>query len=186
MVKIKDITQYLEQFAPLDYQESYDNCGLITGNDTWEVTGILISLDCTEAVVEEAIREKCNLIVAHHPIWFSPIKKLTGRTYVERTIIKSIKHDVAIYAIHTNLDNVSHGVNKKIADRIQLTDVKVLKPKSGTAACGPTATWRHLSKSLSSNCRKNEAWTMRSCSSNDAVPRASASCIRKSGMREAG
>ena len=132
MVKIKDITQYLEQFAPLDYQESYDNCGLITGSDNWEVTGVLLTLDCTEAVVEEAIRDNCNLIIAHHPIWFRPIKKLSGQTYVERTIVKSIKHDVAIYAIHTNLDNVKLGVNHKLAEKLGLLKTKVLAPKANT------------------------------------------------------
>jgi dinuclear metal center YbgI/SA1388 family protein len=132
MVKIKDITQYLEQFAPLDYQESYDNCGLITGNPEWEVTGILISLDCTEAIVSEAIKEKCNLIIAHHPIWFRPLKKLSGQTYVERTIVQSIKHDVAIYAIHTNLDNVQQGVNAKLAERLGLQNPQVLAPKHAT------------------------------------------------------
>ena len=132
MVKIKDITQYLEQFAPLDHQESYDNCGLITGNDTWEVTGVLVSLDCTEAVVEEAISENCNLIIAHHPIWFRPIKKLSGHTYVERTIVKSIKHDVAIYAIHTNLDNIQQGVNHKLAEKLGLIKTQILAPKANT------------------------------------------------------
>ena len=130
MVKIKDITQYLEQFAPLRYQESYDNCGLLTGDEDWPVKGVLISLDCTEQVVEEAIESNCNLIVAHHPILFKPLKKLSGKSYVERTITQAIKNDVAIYAIHTNLDNVKEGVNKKLAQKLGLTDLKILSPKS--------------------------------------------------------
>ena len=130
MVKIKDITRYLEEFAPLDHQESYDNSGLLTGDENWSVNGILITLDCTEAVVEEAIDTKCNLIIAHHPILFRPIKSLIGSTYLERTLIKAIKADIAIYAIHTNLDNVRNGVNKKLAEILGLTNLKILAPKS--------------------------------------------------------
>ena len=129
MVKIKDITQYLEQFAPLHYQESYDNCGLLTGDEDWQVKGVLISLDCTEQVVSEALESDCNLIIAHHPIWFQSLKRLSGKSYVERTIVKAIKNDVAIYAIHTNLDNVSHGVNYRLAKKLGLTNLKVLSPK---------------------------------------------------------
>lgn len=128
-MKINEIIRSLETLAPLAFQESYDNAGLITGNREWECTGILISLDATEAIIEEAITRKCNLVVAHHPIVFKGLKKITGKNYVERTIIKSIKHDVAIYAIHTNLDNVLHGVNKIIADKIGLKNTTVLQPK---------------------------------------------------------
>lgn len=131
MAKIKDITGYLEQIAPRSYQESYDNAGLITGDSQAEVTGILLTLDCTEDVVDEAIEKKCNLIVAHHPIVFKGLKKLNGSNYVERTIIKAIKHDIAIYAAHTNLDNVHNGVNKEIARRLELKDVQILAPKKG-------------------------------------------------------
>ena len=126
---IKDIADCLESLAPLSYQEDYDNSGLITGNPDDTVTGILISLDCTEAVVDEAIKTSCNLIIAHHPILFKGIKKLTGRTYVERVIIKAIQHRIAIYAIHTNLDNVITGVNKKIATKIGLKNLQILHPK---------------------------------------------------------
>src|SRR6185436_17415938 len=112
MPTIKDVTRYLESIAPLSLQEGYDNAGLIVGNENEEVTGVLVSLDCIEAVVEEAIKAKCNLIVAHHPIVFSGIKKLNGKNYVERTVIKAIKNNIAIYAIHTNLDNINEGVNK--------------------------------------------------------------------------
>ncbi|MEQ8361635.1 MAG: Nif3-like dinuclear metal center hexameric protein [Cyclobacteriaceae bacterium] len=131
-VKIKDVTSHLESLAPGAYQESYDNSGLITGNPDWVVNGVLVTLDCIEVVVDEAIQQKCNLIIAHHPIVFKGLKSLTGKNYVERTIIKAIKNDIAIYAIHTNLDNVHHGVNYKIAERMGLTDLKVLAPKSDT------------------------------------------------------
>ncbi|MEX2230962.1 MAG: Nif3-like dinuclear metal center hexameric protein [Cyclobacteriaceae bacterium] len=126
---IKDITHHLETFAPTAYQESYDNSGLLTGDPNQEATGVLITLDCTEPVVEEAIERGCNLIVAHHPIIFRGIKKLTGSSYVERTIIKAIRNGVAIYAIHTNLDNVHTGVNKKICEKIGLVNVRILSPK---------------------------------------------------------
>jgi len=129
MTKIKQITQQLEKLAPISYQESYDNAGLIVGNFETDITGILFSLDVTEAVVEEAIEKNCNLIVAHHPIVFKGLKKLNGNNYVERTVIKAVKNDVAIYAIHTNLDHVSNGVNWKIAERLKLKNVKVLAPK---------------------------------------------------------
>lgn len=130
MTKIFELTQYLEQIAPLAYQESYDNAGLIVGDAQQTITNILISLDVTESVVEEAIAKNCNLIVAHHPIIFKGIKKLNGRNYVERTIIKAIKNDVAIYAIHTNLDNVAGGVNYKIATKLALQKVEILAPKT--------------------------------------------------------
>jgi dinuclear metal center YbgI/SA1388 family protein len=126
---IKDITDCLERVAPLSYQEDYDNSGLITGNPHDHVTGILIALDCTEAVIDEAIATSCNLIVAHHPILFKGLKKLTGRTYVERVIIKAIQHKIALYAIHTNLDNVLGGVNNQIATRIGLKNLQILQPK---------------------------------------------------------
>jgi dinuclear metal center YbgI/SA1388 family protein len=126
---LKEITNEIENFAPLSYQESYDNCGLLTGNKEQEITGAILCLDCTEAVVEEAIQKKCNLIVAHHPIIFSGLKKLNGNNYVERTVIKAIQNNIAIYACHTNLDNVKHGVNKKIADKLGLINTQILSPK---------------------------------------------------------
>ena len=131
-IKIKDVTDYLESLAPGNYQEPYDNSGLLTGDPMKSVEGILVSLDCIEDVVEEAIRLKANLIVAHHPILFKGLKKLTGSNYVERTIIKAIKNDIAIYSIHTNLDNVVTGVNKKLAERIGLKNLKLLLPKRDT------------------------------------------------------
>ncbi len=129
---LKTIITELENFAPLAYQESYDNCGLLTGNKELNVTGALLCLDCTEAVIDEAINKKCNLIIAHHPIIFSGLKKINGSNYIERTIIKAIKNDVAIYACHTNLDNVKLGVNKKIADKLGLINQLVLAPKKNS------------------------------------------------------
>jgi len=126
---LKTIIAEIEKFAPLAYQESYDNCGLLTGHKEQEVTAALLCLDCTEAVVEEAIQKKCNLIIAHHPIIFSGLKKINGSNYVERTIIKAIQNNIAIYACHTNLDNVKLGVNKKIADKLGLINQQILSPK---------------------------------------------------------
>jgi dinuclear metal center YbgI/SA1388 family protein len=131
-IKIKDVTDHLESLAPLKYQESYDNSGLLTGDPSWEAKGILVTLDCIEEVVDEAITSNCNLIIAHHPIVFKGLKRLTGSHYVERVIIKAIKHDIAIYAIHTNLDNVHTGVNRKICERIGLQKLKILSPKRDT------------------------------------------------------
>src|SRR6478609_3301217 len=131
-IKIKDVTNFLESWAPRSYQESYDNSGLLTGDSSSEVRGVLVSLDCTEEVVSEAIQMGCNLIVAHHPIIFKGLKKLTGSNYIERTIILAIKHDIAIYAIHTNLDNIHTGVNLKIAEKIGLKNLRVLAPKTDT------------------------------------------------------
>ena len=129
---VADVARVLNALAPPIYQESYDNSGLLTGNPTWEVKGALVTLDCTEDVVEEAIKTNCNLIVAHHPILFRPIKKLTGSNYVERTLIKAIKNDIAIYSIHTNLDNVYGGVNKMIGEKLGLINLKILVPQKKT------------------------------------------------------
>ena len=128
-MKIKEITQFLEEIAPLNYQESYDNSGLIVGNENREVTSVLICLDSVEQVIDEAIENGCNLVIAHHPIVFSGLKKLNGNNHIERTIIKAIKNDIAIYAIHTNLDNIKGGVSSKIADILELENQKILAPK---------------------------------------------------------
>ena len=128
-MKIKQVTNFLENIAPLEYQENYDNCGLIVGDVKNEVEGALITLDCTEAVIDEAIATGCNLVIAHHPIIFSGLKKLNGSNYIERTVIKAIKNNIAIYAIHTNLDNVHNGVNAKIAEKLGLINCKVLSLK---------------------------------------------------------
>ncbi|OUV75999.1 MAG: Nif3-like dinuclear metal center hexameric protein [Flavobacteriales bacterium TMED123] len=128
-MKIKEITNYLESIAPLHFQEDYDNSGLLVGNENSIVDAALITLDCTEEVVQEAIALGCNLIIAHHPIIFSGLKKLAGNNYVERTIIQAIKNDIAIYAIHTNLDNVGNGVSAKIAEKLGVENCKILSPK---------------------------------------------------------
>jgi len=129
-MKIKEITSYLESFAPLSLQEDYDNSGLIIGNQETEVKGILITIDCIEEVIEEAKKKGANLIIAHHPIIFSAIKKLNGKNYIERTIIKAIKNDIAIYAIHTNIDSVFGGVSSKIAEKLELQNTKILDSKT--------------------------------------------------------
>ncbi|MBP6687509.1 MAG: Nif3-like dinuclear metal center hexameric protein [Lacibacter sp.] len=129
-MQIGDIVRFLETVAPLSLQEGYDNAGLITGSAAWECKGILVSLDATEEVILEAKDKGLNLVVAHHPIVFSGLKKITGKTYVERAVIASIKHDIAIYAIHTNLDNVIAGVNAKMAERLGLVNCKILQPKT--------------------------------------------------------
>lgn len=127
--RIQDVISCLEQVAPPAYQESYDNATLICGDRNAILKGVVCTLDCTEEVVEEAISLGANLIVAHHPIVFKGLKSLTGRNNVERTVIKAIKNDIAIYAIHTNLDHVATGVNKRICDRLGLTHTKILQPK---------------------------------------------------------
>lgn len=122
----------MESLAPRSYQESYDNSGLLVGDPGREVTGVLISIDATEAVVNEAASRNCNLVVSHHPILFKGLKSITGKTYVERAILAAIRNDIALYAIHTNLDNVRTGVNRMIAEKLGLTQTRILKPKPGT------------------------------------------------------
>src|ERR1041385_4462578 len=131
-MKIAEIISFLESTANPSLQEHYDNAGLITGQNSWECSGIICSLDATEEVVHEAIKKKCNLIVAHHPIIFGGLKKITGRNYVEKTIITAIKNDIAIFASHTNLDNVISGVNGMMADKLGLVNRKILSPKEAT------------------------------------------------------
>lgn len=130
MTKVKDIINYLENLAPRSLQENYDNSGLLTGNINDEVKNVLLTLDTTEKVIKEAIEKKCNLIISHHPIIFKGLKSLTGKNYVERTIISALKNDIAIYAIHTNLDNIIEGVNKKFAEKLELNDLRILAPKN--------------------------------------------------------
>lgn len=130
-MKISEIIQVLEKVAPPSYQESYDNAGLLTGNSGWQCTGIVCSLDSTEAVILEAKAKGCNLVVTHHPIIFGGLKKINGKNYVEKAVIAAVKNDIAIYAIHTNLDNVMAGVNNRMADQLGLINRKILLPKSG-------------------------------------------------------
>ena len=128
MITVGDITHIIEQFAPLQLQESYDNCGLLTGNKSWEVKGVLVTLDVTQDVVQEAINHGCNVIVAHHPFIFSGLKKVTGANHTEQMLISAIKNDIAIYAAHTNIDAAQNGLNKRFADMLGLQRQQVLSP----------------------------------------------------------
>ena len=130
-MKLIEITNYLESIAPLNYQEDYDNSGLLVGNVNDEITAALVALDCTEQIVDEAIAKQCNLIITHHPIVFKGLKKFNGKTYVERVVLKAIKHNIALYAIHTNLDHVQNGVSGEICKRLGIVNGKILSPKGG-------------------------------------------------------
>lgn len=130
-MKIKELTQYLERIAPIAYQESYDNSGLLVGHPDDVISKALVSLDCTEAVIDEAIAKGCDIVISHHPIVFTGLKKFNNQTYVERTVMKAIKNNIALYAIHTNLDNIVGGVSSKIASKLALQSQAVLRPKSG-------------------------------------------------------
>lgn len=130
-MQIGQITQALENWAPISFQEDYDNCGLLVGSTATICTGILCSLDCTEAVIDEAIEKGCNLIVSHHPIVFKGIKQFDEHHYVSRTVLKAIRNNIALYAIHTNLDSLLDGVNKTLADRLHLENRSILAPKPG-------------------------------------------------------
>ncbi len=129
MVKIKEIVDTLEMFAPLPLQDGFDNAGLQVGLTDAEVTGVLLCLDVTEKVVDEAVASGCNLIVSHHPLIFSPLKRITGATYVERCVMKALSNGVAIYSAHTNIDNAPGGVNYRIAEKLGLQNLKILVPK---------------------------------------------------------
>lgn len=129
LVKIKDIANALEMFAPLPLQDDFDNAGLQIGLTDAEVAGVLLCLDVTEAVVDEAIASGCNLIISHHPVIFKPLKRITGSNYVERCIIKALANGIAIYSAHTNLDNAPGGVNYRIAEILGLQNVRILLPK---------------------------------------------------------
>ncbi len=130
-MKLKALIEFLENLAPPKFQESYDNAGLIVGTPEQEISSVLIALDSTEEVIQEAIDNGHNVVIAHHPIIFSGLKKINGKNYIERAIIKAIKNDIAIFAIHTNLDNVLvNGVNAKIAEKLGLQNIQILVPKS--------------------------------------------------------
>lgn len=129
---VQDVIDHLEALSPLSYAEDFDNVGLLVGNKTNEVKGILVTLDTLEEVVDEAIENKCNLIVSFHPIIFNGLKKITGETYVERVVMKAIKHDISIFAVHTALDNALQGVNHMICEKLGLINTKILIPQAGT------------------------------------------------------
>lgn len=130
-MNLATITNFLESIAPLNYQEDYDNAGLIVGHPNNQVNAVLVALDCTEQIVDEAIAKQCNLIITHHPIVFKGLKKFNSKTYVERVVQKAIKNDIALYAIHTNLDHVSNGVSGEICKRLGILEGKILSPKTG-------------------------------------------------------
>jgi len=128
---IQEVTNYLEKLAPVSLQESYDNSGLLIGSPNNNIDKALITLDVTENVINEAIDSKCGLIIAHHPVIFKGLKKLTGSNITERIVLKAVKSDIAIYAIHTNLDNVISGVNGILAEKLGIKNTKILRPKNG-------------------------------------------------------
>ena len=135
-ITIRDITAALEQFAPLPLQESYDNAGLQCGLTEAEVSGVLLCLDVTEDVLQEAIDLECNLVVSHHPVLFRPLRHVTDRTQVERVVRMAIKNDIAIYSAHTNLDKAMDGVNYRMAEKLGLIDVQFLQPENAGAVQG--------------------------------------------------
>ncbi|WP_412984262.1 Nif3-like dinuclear metal center hexameric protein [Pontimicrobium sp. IMCC45349] len=146
---VQDVINHLEALSPLAYAEGFDNVGLLVGNKKANVTGVLVTLDTLETVLDEAIEENCNMIVSFHPIVFKGLKKLTGKTYVERVVMKAIKHDIAIFAIHTALDNSLHGVNDMICEKLNLVNRKILIPQAETI------------KKLTTYAPKNEAQELR-------------------------
>jgi dinuclear metal center YbgI/SA1388 family protein len=149
MIRISDLTQYLESVAPLHLQESYDNSGLILGNADQTVTQALICLDVTVGVVREAVEKGCNLIIAHHPLIFRGLMKINGSNEVERAVILAIRHDIGVYAIHTNLDNVlQDGVNGRIAEHLGLQSTEVLAPRTEGAAGTGSGVIGHLAEAL--------------------------------------
>lgn len=128
-MKLSELTRFLESYAPLNYQEDYDNSGLIVGSGDEEITSAIVSLDCTEAIIDEAIQKGANLVISHHPIVFKGLKKFNNKNYVSRVVMKAIKHNICLYAIHTNLDHVHHGVNHKISEILGLENTRILAPK---------------------------------------------------------
>lgn len=135
-VKIKDAFIALEQFAPLPLQEDWDNAGLQIGLTETDVSGVLLCLDVNEAIIDEAIEKGCNLVVSHHPLLFRGLKEISDADYVQRTVMKAIKNDIAIISMHTNLDNAVGGVNYKIAEKLELTDLHILQPHPTTPESG--------------------------------------------------
>ena len=131
-MKVNEITSAIEQVAPLYLQEDFDNAGMQVGDPNSEITGVVLCTDVREDIVDEAISLGANLIISHHPLIFHAIKKITGRSYVERIIAKALKHDITIYCAHTNMDNCRGGVNFKMAEKLGLKNVQVLDPQKGT------------------------------------------------------
>jgi len=130
-MKIKNIISALDRLAPPMLQEDYDNSGLIYGDPEKDIDGALICLDITEAIIEEAINDNCQMIISHHPLIFRTIRKLIPNHFTSRILIRAIQEDIAIYSIHTNLDNVGTGVNQMLAQKLELENCKILKPQKG-------------------------------------------------------
>lgn len=130
-MNINEVIKALEIFAPPDLQEEYDNAGWIVGQEDQETAGCLVCLDVTEEVMEEAVNKNCHLVISHHPLIFEPLKRITGKTMTEKIVVKAIEQGIAIYSMHTNLDNVSHGVNEALGGKLGLTKLKILSRKRG-------------------------------------------------------
>ncbi|MDC0584342.1 Nif3-like dinuclear metal center hexameric protein [Bacteroidales bacterium] len=130
-MKLKEIVQCFNEFAPFSYQEPYDNAGIQYGDPETEITGALLSLDITEEIINEAISKKINLVVSHHPLLFSDLKKITGGDFVQKALIKAIKNDICILSVHTNIDAVKAGVNGKISEKLGLKNYEILQPTNG-------------------------------------------------------
>ena len=135
-MKIRDIVSVIEEFAPLSLQEGYDNSGLIVGRLDDEVHGVLLAVDVTEEVLDEAEREGCNLVITHHPIVFSPLKRFNSATYVERCVERAIRKGIALYAAHTNLDSTQHGMSWQLGSMIGLDTMSVLEPRKDNPNVG--------------------------------------------------
>ena len=128
---IKDIIDAIEAFAPLSWQEEWDNSGMQVGNPAQQLKGIVVCVDVTEEVLDTALENGCNLVLSHHPLLFKPLSSIQGRNYVERCVMKACKHDITLYACHTNLDNAPQGINFRLAQKLGLENIKVLEPKVG-------------------------------------------------------
>ncbi|WP_297796176.1 Nif3-like dinuclear metal center hexameric protein [uncultured Eudoraea sp.] len=131
-MKVRDVSEILEELAPLEYAEDFDNVGLLVGDPDTNVSNILVTLDSPEIVIDEAINKSCNLIISFHPILFKGVKTLTGANYVERAVIKAIRNNIAIYCLHTALDNAIDGVNAKICEILEVKNPRILLPQRGT------------------------------------------------------
>ena len=170
-MKIREIMRTLEEFAPLALQDGYDNAGLQIGlTKDAEASGVLLCLDVTEDVLDEAVRLGCNLVVSHHPLLFRSVKSVTGRDYVERCVIKAIKNDIAVYSAHTNLDSAKWGVNYKIAEKLSLSDLRWISPKetedSGEGVIGvlpqpmeKMSFLRHVKEVFRAGCVRYNDWS---------------------------
>lgn len=136
MTKVRDIAKVIENYAPKELQEDYDNAGIQVGDPDMEISGILLCLDVTEDILDEAIDRGCNIIVSHHPLIFRGLKNITGSNAIQRIVIKAIRNNVAIYAAHTNLDAAKEGVSYEIGHILNMTDMQPLDPKPGNPCVG--------------------------------------------------